>query len=211
MSMIDDFREWITSDEEIADYWKKVEKGANSYRNAEKYSQIIGKKVSELLENGYEIDEIRPILEKAYKESAYYSKSVLSNINKRYGINLKVLEPRIDDSRIDNFIDKLETEDATYLLEPYEIENITRSAVTDTIDYNAREESEAGIYTYITRDTNGKCCDWCESLSGTYIKGQEPKDFWKVHTNCSCSFEYRPSKSKLTHIRYGNNRQKITT
>lgn len=201
----DKFSEWVTSDKNIARYWEKLKNGSVDYVNAEEYSELIGNKASELLEDNPEIDDIRAVLNKAYRESAHYSKNLVGNINKANNIGLKALTPKIDEDRIEHLVDKYVSEDSEWLLDKAVVCNITRSAVTDTIEYNSREQQEAGLYSYVIRDTGAGCCDWCESVAGIYEMGKQPADFWKIHKNCTCTITYKPSRRPLTKIKYVTN------
>lgn len=213
--LLDDFVNWVTSDDVIQKYWDKVNAGTASYSDAIKYSEKIGAKWSDLmkeidLSDDESFSDIAESLRKSYRESAYYSKNVQQIVNQKAGIGLKVKEPSIDDDRISNLIEKLsENLEDTWLLDKSVVENIARSAVTDTIEYNARFQQNAGLYSYIERD-GSNCCDWCRSMTGRYIYGEQPRDFFQVHKDCTCVITYRPSKRPVQKIRYESGR-KITT
>ena len=55
---------------------------------------------------------------------------------------------------------------------------------------NAEFRDEAGLKTYLVRQTNGKCCDWCASLAGRYLYEDAPEDVFAKHDNCTCTVEY---------------------
>lgn len=67
-------------------------------------------------------------------------------------------------------------------------ETITRSFSDDFMKKNAQARSDAGFDTYITRTTDGKCCEWCSSLAGRYAYPDDvPRDVFRRHDNCGCS------------------------
>lgn len=209
-----EFKEYVSTDAKCQSLWAKVKKGAASYRDAENYSARIGKWWSKELSQYYSgksledaVAEIEKSLHKAYSDSAYYAKNVQTIVNSKARIGMKAVEPAIDESRILHLLEKLETEpESDWLIGEQAIENITRSAVTDTIRTNARVQSNAGLHAYIKRDSASGCCAWCDSIAGTYEFGDEPDDFWRVHKDCSCSFEYKPSRTRaVEHIRYITN------
>ena len=76
------------------------------------------------------------------------------------------------------------------------VRTFTESAVNDTIEENARFMQDSGLKTTVTRNSGGKCCDWCAKLDGTWEYGKQPKDFFRQHENCTCSITFRSEKSK---------------
>lgn len=202
--MLEDFKKWVTTDKKAQALWEKINKGKANWNDAKKYAQSVGAKWSDLLEDTFKdtedfkeyVEDIQKSLKKAYSESAYYVKSVQKITNDDAKIGIKVVEPKIDQERIDNFTQKLIEGSALWLLGRDVIENITESAISDTIGYNARIQSEFGIKAYIERDTGSGCCDWCESLAGRYEYGTEPEGFYQTHKDCTCVFHYTPRKMR---------------
>ena len=213
--LLNEFKTWVVSDSKCQVLWSKVNNDRASYKDAENYSARVAKWWSDNLVKHYGdadysevVKDISQSLKKAYSESAYYAKNVQGNINAKAKIGMKALEPHIDDTRITSLLEKLTTEDAKWLLDSDVVKNIARSAVTDTIQANARIQSEADLYSYIERDTGAGCCDWCESVAGRYLYGEQPDDFFRVHKDCTCSITYMPSKERWQKITYGSNRKK---
>ncbi|MCQ2211316.1 MAG: hypothetical protein MJZ34_13610 [Paludibacteraceae bacterium] len=200
--MLEDFKKWVSTDKKAQALWEKIKQGKANWMDAKRYAIAIGGKWSDLLEDKFAdvedfreyVEDIQKSLKKAYSESAYYSKSVQQITNDDANIGIKVVEPRADQERIENFTNKLIEGSALWLLGSDAIGSITESAISDTIGTNARIQSDFGIKAYIERDTQGKCCEWCESLAGRYVYGQEPKEFYQTHKDCSCVFTYSPVK-----------------
>lgn len=71
-------------------------------------------------------------------------------------------------------------------LKPAALENILIGAYDDSVKENAEIRAEAGLTETITREAIGGCCDWCSKLEGTYKYGEEPKEVYKKHDNCTC-------------------------
>lgn len=194
------FKEWVQTDEKAKDLWEKIKVGKATYKDAVKYSESIGAEWSRLLseydENYLEhLDDIEKGLRKAYAETAYYSKSVQSNLNKDAGIGMIPRESHIDDERVSNFMEKLASGEASWLIGKDAVENVSRSAVQDTIQTNARIQKKAGLKTYIVRHEGaGGCCAWCRSMVGRYIYGEQPKNFFQVHKDCTCWIDFETSK-----------------
>lgn len=213
--LLKEFKEWVQTDSEVKALWELNRTGKASYIDAEKYSKLVSEKWSAMLVDAYGeanykevVEDVANAYKKAYSESAYYSKEVQTNINEEAGINLKGKEPAIDEARITNMMKKLVGDDASFLLKKSAIENVSKAAIVDTIKTNARLHNEAGLENYVVRDARGGCCDWCKSISGKYAWGKQPSDFWRVHKDCTCLFEYKVNKTH-TKISY-NSKRKIT-
>ena len=71
-------------------------------------------------------------------------------------------------------------------LKPAALENILIGAYDDFVKENAEIRANVGLTETITREAIGGCCDWCSKLEGTYKYGEEPKDVYKKHDNCTC-------------------------
>lgn len=209
--MYADFKEWKSKDSICTELWNKIENGISTFEDAERYSKRIAQKWSEMLQESYGegayediIADVEQSLKKAYSNSAYYAKNVMQNENELNGIGIKALEPKLDEDRLRNFIETLEGGRES-LLDVSAIGNVTRLAVTDTIEYNARVHNDIGLYSYIIRDAGKGCCDWCNKMAGTYEYGEQPPDFFKVHSGCICSITYKPSKKPIQKIKYVTN------
>lgn len=142
---------------------------------------------------------LEPVLGNNYKTVADYAVKVQSDLNKKAKIGLNVKKPVLNQDRIDGFINRLSSEDdfskAQRLLdEP--VVNFTQAVIDDTIKINAEFQYSAGLNPTIERRTSGRCCKWCESLSGTYNYPHVPEDFYHRHQRCRCTIEYDPKNGK---------------
>lgn len=218
--MAEQFNNWHRSNVKAQSLWRKVEEGKATYKEATEYSSLVGQGWSKVLLDNCkgaksidDIDEdVQMALKKAYSQSAYYSKNVQKLVNDRAGIGMRALEPAVNQNRIDGILERL-AEGATdgkvlndntdWLLGKDVVENITRSAVSDTIEYNARKQTEAGLVSYIEREPGpGGCCEWCQSMAGRYVYGEQPSDFFLVHKDCNCVITYRPAKRRAEQITF---------
>ena len=68
------------------------------------------------------------------------------------------------------------------------IENISSGFYDSFVEDNARAAGLSGARSVITRKSIGRCCDWCDSLIGTwdYSAGEYPEDVFRRHQNCTC-------------------------
>lgn len=206
------FEYWIGTDSKVKTLWDKMQKTADP-KLVEQYANLVGTKWSKLLTDAYgnadtfDENSIVEAVKRAYSESAYFAKSQINVLCKKLGIGLKSKMPAIDSDRVDSYVDKLKTEDAKWLFGKDVMQNIARAGSNDAIKMNARRYSEAGLTSYIERVSDGKCCDWCESMVGRYKYGEQPDDFFQMHKDCTCNIIYTPSKGKTQRIRYEGGRR----
>ncbi len=66
------------------------------------------------------------------------------------------------------------------------LENILIGAYDAFVEENVEIRAEAGLTETITRESIGGCCEWCSKLAGTYRYGEEPKEVYQKHDNCTC-------------------------
>ena len=142
---------------------------------------------------------LEPVLGNNYKTVADYAVKVQSDLNKKAKIGLNAKKPVLNQDRIDGFINRLSSEDdfskAQRLLdEP--VVNFTQAVIDDTIKINAEFQYSAGLNPTIERRTFGRCCEWCENLSGTYNYPHVPEDFYHRHQRCRCTIEYDPKTGR---------------
>lgn len=75
-------------------------------------------------------------------------------------------------------------------------ETMLRSQYDRDMKRGAETCASAGLKTYIVRDGDSKCCEWCAGLAGRYRYGSEPKDVYRRHDNCSCTVVYESGRGK---------------
>lgn len=226
--LLAEFKEWVQTDKNVKKLWELNNKGNATYIHADMYAQGIARKWSQLLTDNYGTKasdwikeynnatqkggfesiedlaaEISKAYQKAYAESAYYAKNAQNGINAKNRIGMRAIEPKLDNDRLRNLFDKLIDTDTTeemreHLISKKALDSIARSGVTDTIQANARLQSKAGLHAYVSRDASAGCCKWCDSIAGVYEYGTQPDDFWAVHGDCNCKFEYKPSRTAKT-------------
>jgi hypothetical protein len=238
--MLSEFMKWQKSNEkEYADLWDLINTKKATYKDAQRYSKVVADKWSQLLMKYFGVDadvqglttedmakDIEDALRRCYANSSYYASKVQEIINDSVNINVKAVEGKIDKGRVDNLIEKLRSgEDVTedilitaknlWLIEEGVVENISMSAVTDTLEANVKLHTDAGLTSYIERKQGrGGCCDWCASVSGRFVYGEQPDDFFKIHKHCNCVINYMPSRKRWQRITYSTdargNRSKNT-
>ncbi len=84
--------------------------------------------------------------------------------------------------------------DDTKFLEPGALENILIGAYDTFVEENVEIRAKAGLTVSITREALGGCCEWCSKLAGTYPYGEEPKEIYQKHDNCTCMVTAKTGK-----------------
>ena len=84
--------------------------------------------------------------------------------------------------------------DDTKFLEPEALENILIGAYDTFVEENVEIRAKAGLTVSITREALGGCCEWCSKLVGTYPYGEEPKEIYQKHDNCTCMVTAKTDK-----------------
>lgn len=190
----------------------KIKNGTAKYSDAVKFSKEIGKVTGEALEfysdavddttlEEYATTVLAPIYRDMQKSTLQATKQVqkIYNKNARFGFN--PVEVDTDEERLNNIVQRFRDassfKDVSFLLGKDVAQNISRAAVTDTLRKNTEFMNSAGVETYVTRSGVG-CCSWCDSMTGTYSMDDIPDDFWRVHKDCTCEFDY---KTKNAHTK----------
>ena len=75
-------------------------------------------------------------------------------------------------------------------------ETMIRSQYDRNMKQGAKTCAEAGLKTYIIRDSASGCCKWCDEVAGKFAYGSEPKDVYRRHDNCSCSVVYESGRGQ---------------
>lgn len=141
---------------------------------------------------------IPPSLKKAYNESEEMTETILSNIFAESKIGIKVQQGKITEDRITGIVNRAsEAEnfnDVKFLTGKPVIQNVTQSAVDDTIKANAQFHYKSGLRATVERRLGGNCCAWCKALAKKYDYPDVPDDVYRRHENCRCTVTYYPSK-----------------
>lgn len=76
------------------------------------------------------------------------------------------------------------------------VANVSKGFHDSYIKVNAKFRNDAGLKVYISRETDGKCCEWCTAMAGRYSYGSEPDDVYRRHDNCGCTVTYENGKQR---------------
>lgn len=195
-----------------------INKGEATYKNASAFAEEVGDLLAktfqeeigkENLPDGrmyYNIADrlLNNTLGKNYDLISSYTKDTQKVLNEKAGIGVKPAVPEINQSRIDHMVDRIAEEEdydkiKWMLDEP--VTNFSMSVVDDFIKKNVKLHYDMGLHPKIVRKENGKCCDWCDEVVGSYSYPDDvPEDVYKRHRYCRCTVEYFPGDRKKQDI-----------
>lgn len=141
----------------------------------------------ELLRDRY--DDIMPLLDAVQKRADLKNKLAIApkhppfNAERAEQIGTSLRDLSVSDERIQR---RARSAPAT----------ATRAIHDDYIEANVELRSSAGIKCYISRVTDGNCCDWCTRVAGRYEYGTEPEGIFHRHDNCGCSVTYENGRER---------------
>lgn len=207
-----EFSEKVEKNSNLATFQQLLENKNVTYKEANAFAIEIGEISATALEK-YISEDILPdgrmyynigkrllddVLTRNYNLICDYTYDVQKLLNQQARINLKVQKPKINQDRIDGFVNRLDSEesfnDVKWLLDD-PIVNFSQSIVDDFIELNAKFHAKAGLSPKLIRTTESKPCEWCSEIAGTYDY-PAPSDIYKRHENCRCTVEYEPKNGR---------------
>lgn len=213
------FNQKVSADETISEFLKKIEDGTATMEELSLYGRKLGDHLAESLlenitpealpDNRLYFNIANRILDETmhnnYDLVNAAAAAVQKHMDKASGIGLNAVQAAYPEERVMQVINGLSDKTASWetiqsrMNEP--VRNISQSLVDDFVLANVIFRSEAGLETYIIRNSRGKCCDWCKQLVGIYKYPEEvPRDVFRRHDNCKCTVTYKCGKySKNIH------------
>lgn len=194
--------ERIRSDQQLDSIAKKIADKKADFKDTAKYSEIVSDHIAAVLQEN--VGEINSPLGKEYvckellKDQYSAINEVLGkvqvSVDEKNGIHIKPQKAPFPEERVTKVAHSLE--DPTKPPETIKrragapVANVSKSFHDDYIEENAKFRSKAGLKCYITRTTDGKCCEWCTKVAGRYEFGSQPEDIFRRHDNCNCMIDY---------------------
>lgn len=207
----------VAADKAIEAFKKKLKAGKANQRDVTLYNRTISGHASEaLIENltdenlpdgtlYYNIAKrtVTPTIENVHDLTVDAEIELTKQTYKKQNIGITPKRTKLNAERVNSFVNKLvlvsalgETEKEKYTqLLTGPLQNLCESSVNDYIDEQVNFNERAGMKAKITRYTLGKCCDWCESLAGTYDAANAPKEIYAKHDGCNCFTVYETEKT----------------
>lgn len=216
----DDFKNKFDNSKIIRELYRKVEQGNATYKEANEFAIEVGELLSgsfkknlssSVLPDGrmyYNIADriIRDTLGNNYELVADISAKIQEILNKKAGIGIKAIKPKINKDKVRGIVDivsgKEKYDDIAYMLgEP--VINFSQSVVNDAVRENADFQYKAGLSPKIIRTSTGKCCEWCDKLAGIYdyeAVSDTGNNVFRRHKYCRCLVEYAPGDGKRQNV-----------
>ena len=204
-----DFRKELgDNDSKLAKILKRIQNGKGTMHDTALFAKECGAALSEAiaknvtpdrLPNGqlyYNIADtiLRTTLKDNYDLLNMAAQAVQEQTDSKLNIHLAPQQAPFPEDRIHKIINAAadQTADSDTIKRRLDspVRNVTESFYDDFVEENAKFRDEAGLKTYIVRQTNGKCCNWCASLAGRYLYEDAPDNVFAKHDNCSCTCEY---------------------
>lgn len=206
----------IEKDAVVKRLLNELKRGAADYGKASDYAECLGDALAKAFQTQISADKlpdgrmyyniadrlVNATFRDNYSRIANYCKETQESLNKAAGIGLKAQTPEFNQDRADGIIERLSEaenyDDVSWILgEP--VTNFAMAIVDDHIKANADFQYKSGLSPKIVRTTNGKCCDWCDRLAGTYdykdVKNTG-NDVFRRHRHCRCKTVYDPADGK---------------
>ena len=199
----------------------KLRRGVASYTDANHYAQDIGKALTDILREylpealtdgklyraAAEVLVQQPMIV-AGKDVAKVARQIQEAMNEEAGIGMSAIDPGLNQDQIDGIITGIcNAESYEGSVERFmdQIAGFFEGEVDDFVRENAAFQSEAGLTITVQRIADGKCCQWCSNLAGTYdyedVRNKS-NDIWRRHNNCHCQIIYDPKGSKRRDVVY---------
>lgn len=207
MTVQEEVRQRIERDVLLAKLRKKIDSGKADFNDTFLYSDRAGKLLGEIF--AQRLPDI-PIAEREalcvdllhdrYTDINSLCDAVQRALDKANGLHLKPQRAPFEEARA--HLIGHSTADQTVSVETQQrrgrsaTATMTRSMHDDRMKAEAKFRSGAGLQCYITRKTDGKCCEWCSAIAGRYEYYSEPKDVYRRHDNCGCSVTYENGRKR---------------
>lgn len=215
-----EFDHKISDSKKLTTLSEKLAKGTATYKEAHEFAIESGGILSQVFQNNisssvlpdgrlyYNIADriIRPMMGDLYEGVADYAKDVQALLNKQQKIGIKAIKPELNEDKVQGIIDitsgKEHFDDIAYMLGDPLI-NFAQTIVDDAVRANADFQYKAGLSPKIIRTSTGKCCKWCDNLTGVYEYEEVSdtgNDVFRRHKHCRCLVEYDNGDGKRTNV-----------
>ena len=207
MTVQDEIRQRIEKDALLARLRKKIDSGKGTYTDSFAYSDRAGKLLGEVFSRrlpDIPLEEREALcvelLRDRYTDINALCDRVQKALDEAQGLHLAPQHAPFNGERAHQIGSSLRD-----LSKPVEIlqrraesapATATRAMHDDRMEAEAKFRSRAGLKCWITRKTDGKCCEWCDKMAGRFEYGEEPDDIYRRHDNCGCSVTYENGRQR---------------
>ena len=203
----------------------KLKNNKANHLDSNEFAQEIGEILSNSFRENISVDRLpdgemyynivnrilNPNLKNNYDMINAYAKNVQYDLNKKADINLKAVDAKYNQDRVDGIVESvLKKDDYNSMINDLcsSTENFSRSIVDELIRNNADFHSKAGLKPVIERKMHGGACSFCKALARTYdyeeakrLAEIDPKkNPFARHRHCKCTVIYNPKNGKNKQI-----------
>lgn len=216
----EDFYTIVKNDKEITKLFGILKSEKGTYKTAHDFSVRVGELLSDVFADNltqqtlpnstlyYNIIErvVEPMLRESGKYVADFTVKVQEALNRASRIGIKGIEPEVNEDRIKGITKQVSAKTA---LEPAMTELgaatlcFLQAVVDEAARANAKFQWDVGLSPKIIRTSTGHCCEWCDSLAGTYEYDEvsdRGNDVFRRHKHCRCIVEYDSGDGLRTNV-----------
>lgn len=211
------FRENCSTNKDIQEISQKVADGTAGYRDLEAYAIAAGDMLAKAMHDNVSGDILPdgkmyyniasrilpPNLEECHEMVAEIAEGIYGILNEQAGLHIKALRPDLNRDRIDglvNYVSNADQYEDVRKSTEQDVVNFSQSVATDAVHKNADFQYKAGLTPKIRRSAKENCCEWCQSLEGTYDYADvrdTGNDVWRRHRKCKCEITYDPGTGRI--------------
>ena len=191
---------------------KKIEQGTATYAQAEEMARECSRQLNrafrdnlpDAVNNNFLYREtaevvVRKPINQTAGDVADAAKKIQAALNEQAEIGMNPIVPELNEDQVDGIITGICNQPYSTGQNEFfsQVENLMEGYVDDFVHDNADFQYEAGLSPTIERTAVGKCCKWCDNLTGVYPyeKVQNPgNDVFRRHKNCHCQVLYNPGE-----------------
>lgn len=189
---------------------KKIEQGTATYAQAEEMARECSRQLNkafrdnlpDAVNNNFLYREtaevvVRKPINQTAGDVADAAKKIQAALNEQAEIGMNPIVPELNEDQVDGIITGICNQPYSTGQNEFfsQVENLMEGYVDDFVHDNAAFQYDAGLSPTIERTAVGKCCKWCDNLTGVYPyeKVQSPgNDVFRRHKNCHCQVLYNP-------------------
>lgn len=200
--------EILKGDKQLAAIAEKIKAGKATFSDTAKYSEIVAKHLSGVIQGnigaihsplGLEY-VCKTLLADHYDAINDVLGDVQAVLDEKNGIHIRPQKAAYPAERVQqvahSLVDPTVAAEVIARRAAAPVENVAKSMHDDYMQENAAFRSRAGLKCWIVRQTDGKCCPWCSSIAGRYVYGEEPQDVYRRHDNCGCTVTYECGRQR---------------
>ena len=212
-----DFKKSFQSDGTLKTLYAKIESGKATQADGEKFAHELGRLTAEVFHRNvtpenlpnqrmyYNIANriIPPTLQQNYGIVNEVMRQVIEHQNQEAGIGIKYQEPEFDEFKAHELAwVASQEEDYSKIRNTVEtgLDTNTRMVADECVRKNAEFQYDSGLSPKIVRESDGKCCEWCANMAGTYEYKSAPKEVYGRHAHCGCTVEFVPGNGKRQNV-----------